>query len=111
MKVAKLIIALLGTILLVAVLVLPPIIQARRARAAAVAVSTPVQGRSQVTVGESIRNDRSPNLRDMPQLPYGKKGEREANKNPKIPHSHKDSNDPVVQNRHFGGGAPDVPSL
>ena len=103
MKVAKLIIALLGSILLIALLVLPPIIQARRARAAAMAVASPVQGRSEVIVGESIRNDRSPNLRDMKQLPIVKRGEREANKNPKISHSHKDRPDPVVQT---GGAAP-----
>src|ERR1043166_3628784 len=103
MKVAKLIIALLGSTLLIALLVLPPIIQARRARAAAMAVASPVQGRSEVIVGESIRNDRSPNLRDMKQLPIVKRGEREANKNPKISHSHKDRPDPVVQT---GGGAP-----
>src|SRR5499433_1535999 len=104
MKVAKLIIALLGSILLVALLVLPPIIQARRARAAAAAVRSSGQGRSEVSVGASYHNDRSPNLRDMPQLPIVRRGEREANRNPKISHSHKDSRDTVVQSE------PAVPS-
>src|SRR5262249_36075626 len=49
-------------------------------------------------------NDRSPNLRDMPQLPIVRRGEREANRNPKISHSHKDSRDTVVQSE------PAVPS-
>src|SRR5215813_1274865 len=104
MKVAKLIVALSGTLVLIAILILPQIIEARRARATAPA--NPVQGKSDVTVGYSVRNDKSENLRDMKQLPIARKGEREANKNPKVPHQHIDSNDPVVQT---GGAA--APSL
>src|SRR6266850_2779071 len=52
----------------------------------------------QVRSGGSIQNDTSPNLRDMKPAPYvGKGEEREAAENPKIPHSHKDSPDMVVQ--------------
>ena len=51
--------------------------------------------------GSSYRNDVSPPLRTMP--PWNeadRKGEHEANENPKIPHRHKDEADPVIQNRH-----------
>src|SRR5215813_3529573 len=106
MKVAKLLAALSATLILIAVLVLPQIIEARRGRAPA-GEPVPVQGEGHnVTVGTSVRNDKSENLRDMKQLPMTKKGEREANKNPKVPHQHIDSNDPVVQT---GGAA--APSL
>ena len=107
MKVAKLLVALSATLVLIAVLVLPQIIEARRGRAGVTSSPGVVQGQSNVTVGTSARNDTSENLRDMKQLPVVKKGEREANKNPKVPHTkHKDVDDPVVQ----GSGAA-APSL
>src|SRR5947207_2490556 len=105
MKVAKLLVALTATCVLIVVLVLPTIIEARRARATNPSPAAG-QGKSNVTVGESVRNDKSENLRDMKQLPITKKGEREANKNPKVPHQHKDSDDPVVQKG--GAAAPSV---
>lgn len=95
MKFAKLILALAGTVLVIAVLVLPQVIEAKRARAALAALNP--QGKSNVIVGASTHNDKSPPLRDMKQLPMTFKPEREANDNPKIPHSHKDSKDTVVQ--------------
>ena len=56
---------------------------------------------SGMTVGRSYHNDTSPPLRDMPQIPIGQviRPEREANKNPKIPHQHKDAPDRVVQSQ------------
>src|SRR6266571_8903933 len=44
----------------------------------------------------------------MKQLPMTMKAEHEANDNPKIPHKHKDSPDPVVQNFGFSS---DIASL
>jgi hypothetical protein len=95
MKVAKLLVALCGTLLVIAILVLPQIIEAKRAREAATQAGG--QKKSDVTVGQSTRNDTSPPLREMKQLPYTGKSQHEANKNPKVPHTHKDTNDPVVQ--------------
>ena len=96
MKFAKLLVALAGTFLLLAVLVLPQVIEAKRARAALAASITP-QGKSDVSVGHSTHNDTSPPLREMKQLPLTFKPEREANENPRLKHSHKDAPDPVVQ--------------
>ncbi len=48
--------------------------------------------------GYSYKNDVSPRLRDMRQLPIVQKPEHEAALNPKIPHNHVDKPDPVVQN-------------
>jgi len=96
MKFAKLLAALAGTLLLLAILVLPQVIEAKRARAALAATTMP-QGKSDMSVGHSTHNDTSPLLRDMPQLPLIFKPEREANENPKLKHSHKDAPDPVVQ--------------
>ncbi len=47
-------------------------------------------------VGESVRNDTSPPVREMKQHPVFRQ-KKEANKNPKIRHVHKDSPDTVVQ--------------
>ena len=96
MKFTKLLVALAGTLLLLAVLVLPQVIEAKRARAALAASMVP-QGNSNVVVGHSLHNDTSPPLRDMKQLPATFKPEREANENPRVRHSHKDAPDPVVQ--------------
>jgi len=95
MKFTKLLVALAGTFLLLAVLVLPQVIEAKRARAAlAAAVS---QGNSNVVVGHSTHNDTSRPLRDMPQLPLTFREQREANENPRVNHSHKNVNDEAVQ--------------
>src|SRR6185503_3335575 len=96
MKVAKLIVAVSGTLLLIAILVLPQIIEAKRTREAAMP-GIGGQKKSDVQVGASTRNDTSPPLREMKQLPYTGKPQGEANKNPKVPHSHRDTSDPVVQ--------------
>src|ERR1041384_25984 len=48
--------------------------------------------------GFSYKNDVSPRLRDMTQLPIVQKPEHEAALNPKLPHNHADQPDPVVQN-------------
>src|SRR5262245_52512619 len=99
MKVAKLIIAITATLLGIAALVAPQVIEAKRTRN-----NKPVwvqrsgqDQQSEVTVGASVHNDTSEELRKMKQLPLTGKREHEANENPKIPHKHKDSSDPVVQ--------------
>ena len=48
--------------------------------------------------GRSYKNDVSPPLRNMKQLPIVQSPEHEAAENPKIPRNHVDSPDPVVQN-------------
>src|SRR5437762_677125 len=92
MKVARLVIALTATCALIAILVLPQIIEAKRR-----AANSAPQGRSEVITGSSVHNDKSEPLRDMKQLPIMRKPEREANENPRISHSHRDVTDPVVQ--------------
>src|SRR2546430_5911261 len=104
MKVAKLIVAFAAALGLIAILVLPQIIEAKR-RAAMFAP----QGRSDVITGKSVHNDASPPLRDMKQLPY-MGPQREANKNPKVPHSHKDSKDTVVQSSEMAPAMGNMPS-
>ena len=82
-----------------AIVTVPRIIEASKFSPAATnsVVRSPVQGRKpEVTVGESIRNDTSPPVREMKQQPVFKP-KKEANKNPKIAHPHKDAPDPVVQ--------------
>lgn len=91
------------------VILLPRIIEARRLKTSDKALDTntslaalPANGSFQerkgtVIVGASVKNDTSPPLRDMKQLPIGRKFEREANENPKVPTNHTDSPDPVVQ--------------
>lgn len=93
MKFAKFFVALAGTLLVLAILILPQVIEAKRRTAMAL---TP-QGNSNVIVVASTHNDRSVPLRDMKQLPMTFKPEHEANDNPKLPHKHKDSRDTVVQ--------------
>ncbi len=53
--------------------------------------------------GTSYKNDISPPVRNLPPQAAANSGkaEREANENPKIPHRHQDSADPVIQNRHM----------
>jgi len=95
MKFTKLLVALAGTFLLLAVLVLPQVIEAKRARAA-LATLIP-QGNSNVVVGHSTHNDTSRPLRDMPQLPLTFREQREANENPRVNHSHKNVKDEALQ--------------
>src|SRR5215211_4768240 len=92
-----------AVLLITALLLVPRIIEAKRAEAATqnnATVPNPVQGRKQeIMSGISTRNDTSPPLREMKQKPINDVGpEREANHNPKIPHFHKDTPDRVVQN-------------
>ena len=99
------------------VVILPQIIEAKRDKAVA-----PDQGQSAtaqgpkddrpVTVGASVRNDTSIPLREMKQKPIEFKPEREANENPKIPHSHKSAPDKVVQTSQTGSDifTPNMPA-
>ena len=86
---------------LMALSIVPRIIEAKWANSTAAEPSAPpppVQGRKQeVMSGLSIRNDTSVPLRQMKQKPYDGGPEREANANPKIAHFHKDAPDRVVQ--------------
>src|SRR3954454_10129586 len=76
-----------------AIRVVPRIIEASRTSAA----KLPVQGhKSEMTGGESIRNDTWRPVREMKQQPVFKP-KKEANENPKIKHPHKDAPDRVVQ--------------
>ncbi|MEO5722696.1 MAG: PKD domain-containing protein, partial [Chthoniobacterales bacterium] len=60
----------------------------------------------------SERNDVSPPLRNQPPWPVkAKEFEREANLNPRLPHKHVDSPDPVVQNAHASMLAKLAPSI
>ncbi len=98
----KLIPILALALIFTVVVILPQIIEAKRDKAVA-----PDQGQAAtaqgpkddrpVTVGASVRNDTSIPLREMKQKPIEFKPEREANENPKIPHSHKNAPDKVVQ--------------
>src|SRR5882672_5667113 len=105
-------IIVLTTALLVGLLTLPPRISeaehfkwagAEKAPAVNPVLSSnpnqdPTQDqRGDVTVVESYHNDTSKPLRDMKPQPVFSKGQHEANENPKIPHRHIDSPDPVVQ--------------
>ena len=96
--------------LLIAVIALPRIIEAKRLNGPNAAKNltaqpllatslTQNQKGGNVTVGASVHNDTSPPLRDMKPAKVGRKFEREANENPKIPSAvnHKDEADPVVQ--------------
>src|SRR2546421_4539485 len=89
------------------VILLPRVIEAQRLKrsnadkslsAALLLTRGPNQDKNNnVEVGASTHNDTSPALRDMKPSKVGKKIEREANENPKLPNKHKDSADPVVQ--------------
>src|SRR6266568_3454438 len=98
-----------ATLLLATLVLLPRITEAMRSKglraeknpsvAPVLTSSSSQDQKSNITVGASVHNDTSPPLRDMKQEQVGKKVEREANENPKVPASlkHKDSPDPVVQ--------------
>src|SRR5258707_10587895 len=108
---ARTIVVLTGILLLTVMVVVPRITEAGRFKwfgeektpsANLALASNPGQDlqdqKPDITSGASIQNDTSPNLRDMKPAPYvGKGEEREAAENPKIPHSHTDSPDMVVQ--------------
>ena len=63
-----------------------------------------------IRVGASYHNDTSPPLRDIPPAPYVGKQQREANANPKVPHTHLDQPDPVVQNTHLAAPGAAMPA-
>ncbi len=106
---AKLIIALAVNLVLMAVLVVPQIIEAKRSKGSTTdkSLSVPPEIKRQsgqeqtgnVQVGNSVHNDTSAPLRDIKPAKVERKAEREANENPKVPGSkkHIDSADPVVQ--------------
>ncbi|HJX91909.1 MAG TPA: fibronectin type III domain-containing protein [Pyrinomonadaceae bacterium] len=99
------------------VVVLPQIIEAKRGKAVvpeqgqAAPAQEPKDNRP-VIVGASVRNDTSIPLREMKQKPIEFKPEREANENPKIPHSHKNAPDRVVQDTPTGSAivTPNMPA-
>src|SRR6267378_4955098 len=106
----KAVLLIAAAALLTSVIALPRIIEAKRLNETNADKSLTVspvlatsitqdQKGGNVTVGASVRNDTSPPLRDMKQARVGRKFEREANENPKIPSAvnHKDETDPVVQ--------------
>jgi hypothetical protein len=78
------------------------------------AASVLAQGPSRLQVTPSYHNDVSRPLREMAAWnPADSKPRHEANENPKVPNFHKDSADPVIQNRHatvLGFLAPSIPS-
>src|ERR1044072_6510968 len=85
-----------ATLLFGAIATVPRIIEASKSSAATANSINPVQGRGpEMTVGESIRNDTSPPVREMKQQPVFKP-RKEANENPKIKQPHKDGPDEVV---------------
>jgi len=63
-----------------------------------------------IRVGASYHNDTSPPLRDIPPAPYVGKQQREANANPKIPHTHVDQPDPVIQDTHLAAPGATMPA-
>ncbi|HEX3146105.1 MAG TPA: hypothetical protein VHQ64_19180, partial [Pyrinomonadaceae bacterium] len=105
-KYAGLIVALVASLLLTAIVVMPSVIEAaRRPKVDPKAVfNYTVQGQSnEVTVGQSMQNDTSPPLRDMKQKQVAKKAEKEGPDNPRVPASlkHKDKTDEAVQQGSF----------
>ena len=97
-----------ATLLLTTVILLPRIIEAGRSKGlgaekslsvAPVLTGSSQDQKSNVIVGASVHNDTSPPLRDMKPEKVGKKVEREANENPKVPATlkHKDTPDAAVQ--------------
>src|SRR5881394_2101120 len=106
-KYAGLIVALVATLILSAIVVMPSVIEAARRSTRAnksSATNYTVQGQSNtITVGQSVENDTSPPLRDMKQKKIDKKAEKEANENPKVPATlkHKDRDDEAVQGPSF----------
>jgi hypothetical protein len=110
----SIIIVTAALLLTAVVVILPRTIEAKRLKASsadknlsltsALTINpnpAPQNQNGDVTVVESYHNDTSKPLRDMkPQLLFFQ-GDHEANLNPKIPHTHQDAADPVVQGQ-FG---------
>ncbi|HYY13617.1 MAG TPA: hypothetical protein VE758_04215, partial [Chthoniobacterales bacterium] len=66
-----------------------------------VSAQAPSAQQNSVAYGPSYHNDMSPPLRSLPPWrPSDVKTEHEANENPKVPHRHRDSFDPVIQSMH-----------
>jgi hypothetical protein len=104
------IIVLTAALLLTTVVLLPRVTEAKRLKVSSAVKNLSLtsaltnnlgpNGQDQkgdITVVESYHNDTSIPLRKMKPQPVFSKGEHEANENPKIPHKHIDSPDPVVQ--------------
>jgi hypothetical protein len=73
---------------------------------------SPAPTKPVMQVGVSYYHDVSPALRDVLPWPVqGKEREREANLNPRIPHHHIDSPDPVVQNARVSALALLAPAI
>jgi len=79
-------------------LIVPAAVLALATGGAGPVLADPPEG---VVTGASYHNDTSPPLRSMRGLVVRPEVDREANANPRISHSHRDTPDPVVQ-----GGAP-----
>jgi len=98
---ARIVVLVTAVLFITALVVVPRIIEARRARVAAANPPTavdPVQGqRPEISFGASVRNDTSKPIREMKQQPMDFRPEREANLNPHVPHSHRDAPDKVIQ--------------
>src|SRR6185369_9019393 len=97
---ARVVVLVTAALFLTALVVVPRIIEAKRAGAATSqpAVAEPVQGqRPEISFGASVRNDTSKPVREMKQKPMDFRPEREANVNPHVPHFHKDAPDRVIQ--------------
>jgi hypothetical protein len=116
-KYAGLIVALVVTLLLTAIVVMPSVIEAARRskveKKPSATNSYTVQGQSNnITVGQSVQNDTSPPLRDMKQKQVEKKAEKEANENPKVPATlkHKDKSDEALQGPSFLAPSVDMPA-
>ncbi len=93
----RILVLVTAVLLFGAIMMVPRIIEASKSSAATANSTNPVQGRGpDMTVGESIRNDTSPPIREMKQMPVFKP-RKEANENPKIPHPHRDTPDRRVQ--------------
>ena len=98
-NIPRILVLVTAVLLFGAIVTVPRIGEASKSLPAATnsVVPNPVQvRRPEVTVGESIRNDTSPPVREMKQQPVFKP-RKEANANPKIVHPHKDAPDSVVQ--------------
>src|SRR2546423_12542631 len=104
----KAIIVISAALLLSTVILLPRIIEAKRSKSltgesgltanAALNVSMGQDQKGDISVVASYHNDTSKPLRDMKPQPVFSKQQHE-NENPKVPTKHRDSLDPVVQDR------------
>src|SRR5689334_7255670 len=100
---ARIVVLVTAVLFLTALVVVPRIIEARRANVAAAnqpPAVDPLQGkRPEISFGASVRNDTSKPVREMKQQPMDFRPEREANVNPHVPHFHRDAPDRVIQNQ------------